>query len=94
MACTGNISIQAIGIRINHGLITVICISIITGLKVLVLQNRHTINTSCIRAVPDPGKGVCVDPVDRGAILEGGGPGPPSGEKERQLSPDEGRGKT
>jgi hypothetical protein len=44
--------------------------------------------------VPDPGKGVCADPVNRGAILEGEGPGPPSGDKERQLSPDKGRGKT
>jgi hypothetical protein len=44
--------------------------------------------------VPDPGKGVCADPVNRDAILEGGGPGPSSGNKERQLSPDKGRGKT
>ncbi len=44
--------------------------------------------------VPDPGKGVCADPVNRGAILEGEGPGPPSGDKERQLSPDKRRGKT
>jgi hypothetical protein len=44
--------------------------------------------------VPDPGKGVCADPVNRGAILEGGGPGPPDGNKERQLSPDKGRGRT
>jgi hypothetical protein len=27
--------------------------------------------------VADPGKGVCADPVNRDAILEGGGPGPP-----------------
>ncbi len=44
--------------------------------------------------VPDPSKGVCTDPVNRGVILEGEGPGPPSGDKERQLSPDKGRGKT
>ncbi len=44
--------------------------------------------------VPDPGKGVCGDPVNKGAILEGGGLGPPGGNKERQLSPDKGRGKT
>ncbi len=43
--------------------------------------------------VPDPGEGVCGDPVNRGAIL-GGGPGPQGGNKERQLSPDKGRGKT
>ncbi len=45
-------------------------------------------------SVPDPGKGVCADPVNRGAILEGGGPGPLGGNKERQLSPNKGRGKT
>ncbi len=44
--------------------------------------------------VPDPGKGVCADPVNKDAILEGGGPGPLGGNKERQLSPDKGRGKT
>jgi hypothetical protein len=47
-----------------------------------------------ITVVPDPGKGVCADPVKRGAILEGEGPGPPSGDKERQLSPGRERGKT
>ncbi len=44
--------------------------------------------------VPDPGKGVCADPVKRGAILDGGGPGPHSGDNERQLSPDRRGGKT
>ncbi len=43
--------------------------------------------------VPDPSKGVCADPVNRGAILEGGGPGLPGGNKERQLSTGKGRGK-
>ncbi len=47
----------------------------------------------CVCTVPDPGKGVCADPVKRGATLEGEGPGPPSGDNERQLSPDRGRGK-
>jgi hypothetical protein len=47
-----------------------------------------------VLTVPDPGEGVCTDPVNRGAKLEGEGPGPPSGDKERQLSPDKGRGKT
>jgi hypothetical protein len=47
-----------------------------------------------IPIVPDPGKGVCVDPVNGVAILEGGGPDPQGGNKERQLSPDKGRGKT
>jgi hypothetical protein len=48
------------------------------------------------RLVPDKlivlnlGKGVCADPVERGAILEEEGPGPPSGDSERQLNPDRG----
>jgi hypothetical protein len=44
--------------------------------------------------VPDPGKGVCADPVNGGAILGKGGPDPKGGNKERQLSPDKGREKT
>ncbi len=47
-----------------------------------------------IVVVPDPGKGVCGDPVNGVTILEGGGPDPQGGVKERQLSPDKGRGKT
>jgi hypothetical protein len=45
-------------------------------------------------SVLDPGKGVFADPVNRGAILEGRGPGPPGGNKERQLSSGRERGKT
>jgi hypothetical protein len=44
--------------------------------------------------VPDPGKGVCADPVNGGAILRKGRPDPQGGNKERQLSPDKGREKT
>ncbi len=44
--------------------------------------------------VPDPGKGVCANPVNGGAILGKGGPDPQGGNKERQLSPDKGREKT
>jgi hypothetical protein len=44
--------------------------------------------------VLDPGKGVCADPVNGGAILEKGGPDPHSRDRERQLAPDKGRGKT
>ncbi len=47
-----------------------------------------------VRTVPDPGKGVCADPVNGGAILGKGGPNPQGGNKERQLSPDKGREKT
>jgi hypothetical protein len=46
------------------------------------------------KCVPDPGKGVCADPVNRGATLGKGGPDPQGGNKERQLSPDKGRDKT
>ncbi len=41
-----------------------------------------------------PGKGVCADPVNEGAILGKGGPSPHSGDRERQLAPDIGRGET
>jgi hypothetical protein len=41
-----------------------------------------------------PKKGVCADPVDKGAILGEGGGGSLSSDKERQLAPDIGRGKT
>ncbi len=44
--------------------------------------------------VLDPGKEVCADPVDGGAILGRGEPDPHSRDKERQLAPDKGRGKT
>jgi hypothetical protein len=47
-----------------------------------------------IMTVPDPGEGVCADPVNGGAILGKGGPDPQGGNKERQLSPDRGREKT
>ncbi len=44
--------------------------------------------------VPDPGKGVCADPVNGGAILGKGGLDPQGGNEERQMSPDKRRGKT
>jgi hypothetical protein len=45
-------------------------------------------------SVLDPGKGVCADPADGGAILGRGEPDPHSRGRERQLAPDKGRGKT
>ncbi len=44
--------------------------------------------------VLDPGKGVCADPADGGAILERGEPDPHSRDREHQLALDKGRGKT
>jgi hypothetical protein len=41
-----------------------------------------------------PGKGVCADPVNKGAILGKGGPSPHSRDRESQLAPDIGRGET
>jgi hypothetical protein len=62
------------------------------GIQVLV---RLTYNkTGYTIIVPDPGKGVCADPVNGGAILGKGGPDPQGGNKEHQLSPDKGRDKT
>jgi hypothetical protein len=48
----------------------------------------------CVVVVPDPGKGVCADPVNGVAILGKGGPDPEGENKEGQLSPDKGREKT
>ncbi len=44
--------------------------------------------------VPDPGKGVCADPVNGAAILGKEGPSPQGRNKGHQLSPDKGREKT
>ncbi len=46
------------------------------------------------RTVPDPGKGLCADPVNGGAILGKGGPDPQGRNKKHQLSPDKGMDKT
>jgi hypothetical protein len=43
-------------------------------------------------SVTDGAEGVCVDPGEKGAILEAGEPGPPGGGKGRQLTSDSGRG--
>jgi hypothetical protein len=56
--------------------------------------NAKSFSYSRVVAVPDPGKGVCADPVNGDAILGKGGPDPQSGNKERQLSPDKGGEKT
>jgi hypothetical protein len=47
-----------------------------------------------IPIVLDPKEGVCADPVDRAAILGRGGPDPQSRDRERQLTPDKGSGRT
>ncbi len=44
--------------------------------------------------VLDHEEGVCADPRRGDAILGVGGPGPPKGNSEHQLSPDRGGGKT
>ncbi len=47
-----------------------------------------------ITTVLDPGKGVCADPADGGAILGRGEPDPHGRDRERQMAPAKGRGKT
>ncbi len=42
-------------------------------------------------SVPDPGKGVCAEPVNGDAILGKGGSDPQGGDRERQLGPDKRR---
>jgi hypothetical protein len=51
-------------------------------------------NYSKIIFVSDPDKGVCADPAVGGDIFGKGGPDPHSGNRELQLAPDKGRGKT
>jgi hypothetical protein len=41
----------------------------------------------CIFLVPDPGKGVCTDPVNGGAILGKGGTGSPRREQGASVEP-------
>ncbi len=53
-----------------------------------------TTSVVAVVAVLDPGKGVCADPRRGDAILGVGGPGPPKGDDEPQLSPDRGGEKT
>jgi hypothetical protein len=43
-----------------------------------------------IPSVTDSKEGVCVDPGEKGAILEAGGPGPPGGGKGWQLASESG----
>ncbi len=54
------------------------------------------IKISCeyIFTVLYPEKGMCADPVDKGAILGEGGEEPHSSDNERQLAPDIVGGKT
>jgi hypothetical protein len=42
--------------------------------------------------VPDPGKGVCADPVNEGAILGKGGTGSPRREQRASVEPRQGKG--
>jgi hypothetical protein len=68
-----------------------ICYQLI-GFPLSVIYSGCAINMDC--SGPDPSKGVCADPVNGAAILGKGGLDPQGGNKERQLSPDKGRGKT
>jgi hypothetical protein len=45
-------------------------------------------------SVLNHGEGVCADPGKGDTTLGVGGPGPPGGDSEHQLSPDRGGGKT
>jgi hypothetical protein len=57
----------------------------------LALHNQgSTFANSKYVIVTDGGEGVCVDPGEKGAILEARWPGPPGGGKGWQLAPDSG----
>ncbi len=51
---------------------------------------RNCTANSTRGTVTDSEEGVCVDPGEKGAILETGGPGPPERGKGWQLAPDSG----
>ncbi len=53
---------------------------------------RDTGGNRSIITVTDSGEGVCVDPGEKEAILEAGGPGPPGEGKGGQLASDSGGG--
>jgi hypothetical protein len=72
--------------------ICIFCTTFASSKATLALLSGQGVLYKC--TVLNPGKGVCTDPVERGAILEVEGPGPPSGDSERQLSPDREGGKT
>jgi hypothetical protein len=55
---------------------------------------RTNSSDPCKGSVLDPGEGVCADPRRGVAILGIGGPAPPKGDDEHQLSPDRGGEKT
>ncbi len=62
-----------------------------------ITQRVDSLANSKVLSIPsvlDPKEGVCADPVDRVAILGRGGPDPHSRDRERQLAPDKGSGKT
>ncbi len=44
------------------------------------------------QSVVDPGKGVCADPVNGGAILGKGGTGPQRWEQRASVEPGQGKG--
>jgi hypothetical protein len=52
--------------------------------------NDH--NIIKITTVTDSVEEVCVDPGEKEALLDAGGPGPPGGEKGGQLASDSGGG--
>jgi hypothetical protein len=57
--------------------------------NILYLQ---TLRQTQIFGVTDSVGGICVDPGEKGAIVEAGGPDPPGGGKGGQLSSDSGGG--
>jgi hypothetical protein len=58
----------------------------------IVQYNWVNIRLDVLATVTDNVEGVCVDPGEKEAILEAGGPGPPGGEKGGQLASDSGGG--
>jgi hypothetical protein len=63
-------------------------------LKYLQYLQSFFLSRWSVVSVTDGGEGVCVDPGEKEAILEAGGPGLPGGGKGWQFASDRGGGET
>jgi hypothetical protein len=71
--------------NVNYLLLS--CLSF-SAKSLFIFTIRLVVQACSICSVTDSETGVCVDPGEKGAILEAGEPGPPGGGKGWQLAPD------
>jgi hypothetical protein len=67
------------------------CLELVGSSTCSCILHHHCVSTVLVL---DPGKGVCADPRRGDTTLGVGGPGPPMGNSEHQLSSDRGGEKT